>query len=183
MANINNDRFLTFEVQDYIKSKTNNFQMNRPLEVVNVNSTAFNNGTGRDYKFCHDIFHPETGERLKPVKGYVGHDELGRDRCYYAEYQDVNGKTYSYAYQFAKYDEKTGEKVLSTKSIEQQMKEDLEMLKEKVAKEAEAKEKANQENKVDKESLDKQQALKEQLLAKQKEKQRKQEIEEYGFEL
>ena len=134
MVNIDRDSFTVYDVQDYIKDKTNNFQMNRPLEVVNVNSTSFNNGTGRDYPYWKDIKHPETGEILKAVKGYMGHDELGRDRCYYAEFQDSKGKTYSYSYQFAAY--RDGRQIMPTKSIKQKMAEDLKALEEKLNKEA-----------------------------------------------
>lgn len=135
MSNIDKFGYSVYDVQDYIKSNTDNFQMNKPLEVVNVNSTSFNNGTSRDYPFWQDILNPETGEKLRAVKGYVGHDELGRDRCYYAEFADKNGKTYSYTYQFAMY--KDGVKLLDTKSIKSKMAEDLKQLQENLKKEEE----------------------------------------------
>jgi len=132
MVNINDTSFTVYDVQDYIKSKTNSFQMNKPLEVVNVNSLSFNNGTSRDYKHCSVIQHPETGEELRPVRGYIGFNELGSDRCYYAEFQDSKGKTYSYCFQFADYDSKTG-RYYPEKSIEKQRKEDEKVLEETLA--------------------------------------------------
>lgn len=146
MVNIDKDKFSVFDMEDYIKENTNNFQMTRPLQVVNVHSTEFNNGTGRDYEFCHDIFHPETGEKLKPVRGYVGHDQFGNDMCFYAEFQDNKGQTYSYTYQFAKYDLETGRKILDTKSIKAKMVEDLKILQDKLNKEAEAKKKKEEQS-------------------------------------
>ena len=125
MININREKFYLSDVEDYIKKHSDNFQTNRRLEVVDVNSTAFNNGTGRDYEFCMPIKHPETGEELRPVRGYVGFSEMGTDRCYYAEFQDKKGVTYSYAYQFAEFNEIT-RKFMPAKSISQQMKEDNE---------------------------------------------------------
>ena len=115
-------RYSVFEVEDYISMHLNRSEK---LEVVNVNSTEFNNGTSRDYQFWSNINHPETGELLKATKGYMGVDSYGQDRCYYAEYQDANGKSYCYVYQFPIYND-AGEVLCQKKSIEQQQREDIE---------------------------------------------------------
>ena len=47
-----------------------------------------------DYAFSDSIRHPDTGEVLKPVKGYcTGGSSFGRP-CYYAEYQGKSGTYY-----------------------------------------------------------------------------------------
>ena len=133
MVNIDRTSYLVSEVEEYIEMNTNSPYAKRKLEVVNVNSTSFNNGTGRDYQFGHTIKHPETGETLKPVKGYVGLNESGQDRCYYAEYQDSKGVIYSYTFKFPCFDR---ESKTSTpkKTISQQLSEDAKTLEEKLAK-------------------------------------------------
>ena len=115
-------RYSVFEVEDYISMHLNRSEK---LEVVNVNSTEFNNGTSRDYQFWSNINHPETGELLKATKGYMGVDSYGQDRCYYAEYQDANGNSYCYVYQFPIYND-AGEVLCQKKSIEPQQREDRE---------------------------------------------------------
>lgn len=127
MVNIDKDSFTVGDVEEYIKLKSSNFQTNKKLEVVNVNSTSFNNGTSRDYPFCMPIKHPETGETLRPVKGYMGLNEKGDDRCYYAEYQDKKGTTYSYTFKFEEYNEDL-KKFFPKKSIREQQAEDLKTL-------------------------------------------------------
>ena len=127
MVNINRGSFLISEVEEYIQLKSSNFFTNKKLEVVNVDSTAFNNGTSRDYPHCMPIKHPETGEILKPVRGYMGLNERGTDRCYYAEYQDSKGRAYSYIYQFAEYNLNAG-KTCPKKNIAQQLSEDAKTL-------------------------------------------------------
>lgn len=109
------------EVEDYVSANS----LNRDrLEVVKVNSSAFNNGTSRDYPFWSNINHPETGELLKATKGYMGVDANGQDRCYYAEYEDLKGNSYCYVYHFPIYN-KAGEMLCQRKSIEQQQRDDF----------------------------------------------------------
>lgn len=134
MINIDNGSYSLDEVESYIKSNSDNFLTNKKLEVVNVHSTNFNNGVGRDYEHCMPIKHPETGEELRPIRGYVGLDELRQDRCYYAEYQDKKGRVYSYTYKFPYFDRYAG-KTIPSKTISQQLKEDLKSLEEKLANE------------------------------------------------
>ena len=93
------------EVKDYMDKKNKPLYMTRLVEV-RVDSNDFNNGTSRNYAFCHTIKHPETGETLYPVKGYVGPKELqpNKDVCYYAEYVSKKGEYYSYSHKFDLFD-------------------------------------------------------------------------------
>lgn len=100
MSYIDKNKYSMSEVKDYIEKNNKPLYMTRLVEV-RVDSNAFNNGTSRDYPFCHTIKHPETGETLYPVKGYMGVNELNKDRCYYAEYMSKKGEYYSYTYKFA----------------------------------------------------------------------------------
>lgn len=127
MSNINKCRYSVNEVSDYLRSSSQNFYVRRDLEVVNVNSSAFNNGTSRDYPYCQSIKNPETGELLTPVRGYMGLNEQGTDRCYYAEYSDNKGNIYSYTYQFALYDD-NGKQLIPQKDISRQQYEDSQSL-------------------------------------------------------
>lgn len=123
MININECRYSVDQVMDYIRSSSDNYNVRSNLEVVDVNSTSFNNGTSIDYPYCHNIKHPETGEILTPVRGYMGLNEKRTDRCYYAEYCDSKGNIYSYHYQFAVYDA-DGRQMLPAKDIATQQHED-----------------------------------------------------------
>lgn len=127
MLNINKCRYSVEEVTDYLRSNSKNYYVRKDLEVVDVNSSAFNNGTSRDYPFCHNIKNPDTGELLKPIRGYMGFNEQGTDRCYYAEYSDSKGTIYSYNYQFALYGD-NGEQLISQKDISLQQYEDSQSL-------------------------------------------------------
>lgn len=130
MVNINKCSYSLVDVKEYVSNHTNNYFIGNNIEVVDINSTGFNSGISRDYPFCHAIQHPETGEILKPVRGFMGTSENGNDRCYYAEYVTKNGEVYSYIYQFAIYD-KDGVRIVPTKSIDAQQREDVETYKKK----------------------------------------------------
>lgn len=127
MINISNESYTLEDVKDYIRNCSHSTYIDDRLEAVSVTSKDFYNGVSRDYPFCHSIKHPETGETLKPVKGYMGQNERGSDRCYYAEYTDSKGNPYSYIFQFSIYD-KDGNLLVAQKTIERQMFEDNKVL-------------------------------------------------------
>ena len=124
MANIDKNEYSLKDVKEYVGEHTNNYFISNSIEVVNINMESFNNGTSRDYPFCHSIKHPETGETLYPVRGFVGVNEKGEDRCYYAEYRSTKGEVYSYIYRFPIYDN-MGRRLIERKSVGQQQDEDL----------------------------------------------------------
>ena len=134
MINIDRGSFSLEDVEEYIKMNSDNPFTRMKLEVVNVHSTAFNNGTGRDYQHCSVIKHPETGEDLRPIRGYIGFDESRQDRCYYAEYQDDKGRTYSYTFKFPYFDKGT-RTMVPKKTISKQLSEDKKALEDKLANE------------------------------------------------
>ena len=133
MVNISSEKYSLEDVKDYVKNCSHSPYIDNNLESVSVNSKDFYNGTSRDYPFCHSIKHPETGETLRPVKGYMGQNERGNDRCYYAEYADSKGNPYSYIFQFSIYD-KDGNLIVPKKTIERQMFEDNQLLQQTIKK-------------------------------------------------
>lgn len=87
-----------------------------------------------DYAFSDSIRHPDTGEVLKPVKGYCTDGSSFGRPCYYAEYEGESG-TYYYFDQT-----KYNRSLPGAMTIRQQLDEDREAYKEKFAKNSSAEE-------------------------------------------
>ena len=80
--NINNGRYSPSQVEE---------TFGQQVDIVNI--SEFNEGKGPDYAYWDSITHPETGETLSATRGYLGKED---NKCYYAEYQNGQGKFYNY---------------------------------------------------------------------------------------
>ena len=80
--NINNGRYSPSQVEE---------TFGQQVDIVNI--SEFNEGKGPDYAYWDSITHPETGETLRATRGYLGKQD---NECYYAEYQNGQGKYYNY---------------------------------------------------------------------------------------
>lgn len=86
MSNIMRGSASVEEVEELTSSKGR-------LSVVYAKD-AYNINKDGDYAFSDNIYHPDTGEVLTPVKGYCTNGSAFARPCYYAEYEGKSGKYY-----------------------------------------------------------------------------------------